>query len=221
VNISIAVRTTIIGLLYFSPYLCNILHLQRRQAKVVSDVLLILLCSSLKNESLRSFRKKICGASTLKPLRSWLASSGRVYPPWTLRLLHGPLPISQNLDPPLVIVIMYFQMKVRKKFIGDILHIVIIDFSADILTLSVKLWCPGLVQEKLWSACTILVFSVKLSTYLYSGYTRLGVGKARNGVKVMNHDKHVHFIWLKLYGVHFCLLWFVLNFSLNSLYKCN
>jgi len=43
-------------------------------------------------------------------------------------------------------VIMYFQIKVRKRFMGDILHIVILDFSADILTLSVKVWSPGLVQ---------------------------------------------------------------------------
>jgi len=51
-----------------------------------------------------------------------------------------------------MIVIMYFQIKVRKRFVGDILYIVILDFSADRLTLSVKIWCPGLVHEKLWSA---------------------------------------------------------------------
>jgi len=50
-------------------------------------------------------------------------------------------------DPPLVIVIMYFRIKVRKRFIGDILHIVILDFSDNILTLSVKIWCPGLVKR--------------------------------------------------------------------------
>jgi len=50
-------------------------------------------------------------------------------------------------DPPLVIVIMYFQIKVRKRFIGDILHIVILDFGDNILTLSVKIWCPGLVKR--------------------------------------------------------------------------
>jgi len=33
------------------------------------------------------------------------------------------------------------------------MHTVILDFSADILTLSVQIWCPGLVREKLWSAC--------------------------------------------------------------------
>jgi len=49
--------------------------------------------------------------------------------------------------PPLVIVIMYFQIKVRKRFIGDILHIVILNFSDNILTLSVKIWCPGLVKR--------------------------------------------------------------------------
>jgi len=41
----------------------------------------------------------------------------------------------------MVIVIMYFQIKVQKRFIGNILQIVILDFSADILTLSVKIWC--------------------------------------------------------------------------------
>jgi len=35
----------------------------------------------------------------------------------------------------------------RKRFIGDILHIVILVFSADILTLNVKIWCPGLVKR--------------------------------------------------------------------------
>jgi len=44
-------------------------------------------------------------------------------------------------------VIMYFQIKVRKRFIGDILHIAILDFSDNILTLSVKIWCPGLVKR--------------------------------------------------------------------------
>jgi len=33
-----------------------------------------------------------------------------------------------------VIVIMHFQIKVRKRFIGDILHIVILDFSADLVS---------------------------------------------------------------------------------------
>jgi len=42
---------------------------------------------------------------------------------------------------------MYFQIKVRKTFIGDILHIVILDFSDNILTSSVKIWCPGLVKR--------------------------------------------------------------------------
>jgi len=75
-----------------------------------------------------------------------LVPSGRVYP------AYGPLPVSQNLDPPLVIVIMYFRIKVLKRFIGDILPVVILDFSTDILTLSVQIWWPGLVQKKLWSA---------------------------------------------------------------------
>jgi len=39
----------------FSPYSCNKLHMQRQQAKVVFNVLLILLCCSHKIESLRSF----------------------------------------------------------------------------------------------------------------------------------------------------------------------
>jgi len=39
-------------------------------------------------------------------------------------------------------------------FIGDILHIVILDFSADKSTLSVNIWCHGLLQDKLWSAWT-------------------------------------------------------------------
>jgi len=50
-------------------------------------------------------------------------------------------------DPPLVIVIMYFRIKVQKKLIGDILHFVILDFSDTILTLSVNIWCPGLVKR--------------------------------------------------------------------------
>jgi len=50
-------------------------------------------------------------------------------------------------DPPLVIMIMYFQIKVRKKFIGEILRNVILDFSDNILTLSVKIWYLGLVQR--------------------------------------------------------------------------
>jgi len=37
----VAVSTTIIGLLYFSLYSCNILHLQRLQTKVVSNFWLI------------------------------------------------------------------------------------------------------------------------------------------------------------------------------------
>jgi len=53
--ISIAVRTTI-SLLYFSPYLCNKLHLQ---AKVVSNDLLILLCCSLKIYSAHFYAKNI------------------------------------------------------------------------------------------------------------------------------------------------------------------
>jgi hypothetical protein len=32
------------------------------------------------------------------------------------------------------------------------LHNVFLDFGADVLTLSVENWCPGLIQEKLWSA---------------------------------------------------------------------
>jgi len=39
-----------------------------------------------------------------------------------------------------------------KMFISDILHVAIQDFIADVFTLSVKIWCPGLFQEKLWSA---------------------------------------------------------------------
>jgi len=42
--------------------------LQRQQAKVVSNVLLILLCCSLRIESLRSFRKKCVGLSLPNPL---------------------------------------------------------------------------------------------------------------------------------------------------------
>jgi len=56
-----------------------------------------------------------------------------------------PLRITEDLQ--LVIAIKYFQIKVRKRFIGDILHIVILDFSDDILTLSVKIWCPDLVKR--------------------------------------------------------------------------
>jgi len=84
----------------------------------------------------------------IPPQTPSLTPSGRVYPP------HGPLPVLQSLDRPLwiVIVIMHFQIKVRKRFIGDILHIVILDFSANMLTLSIKIWCPGLIQDKLWSA---------------------------------------------------------------------
>jgi len=44
-------------------------------------------------------------------------------------------------------VIMLYEIKVRKRFIGDILHIVILDLSENILTLSVKIWCPGLVMR--------------------------------------------------------------------------
>jgi len=141
--ISIAVSTTIIGLLYFSPYLSNILHLQRQQAKVVPNVVFIMVYCSLKIESLRSFRKQKCVG--LPPPKPFADAFGKGVP--SLNHPHGPLPVSQSVDLPLVIVIMYFQIKGWKRFIGDILHIVILDFSADILTLSVKIWCPGLVQE--------------------------------------------------------------------------
>jgi len=36
---------------------------------------------------------------------------------------------------------------ISKKMIGDILHIVVLVFSADILTLNVKIWWPGLVKR--------------------------------------------------------------------------
>jgi len=66
----------------------------------------------------------MCGAPTPKPLRSRLREGVL-----SLNPSHGPLPVSQSLDPPLVIVIMYFQIQVRKMFIGDILHMVILDFN--------------------------------------------------------------------------------------------
>jgi len=68
---SIAVRTTIIGLLYFSPYFspysCN-LHLQRQKEKVVCNVLLILLCCSLKIE-FRQFSQQMLPQTSRSRLR--------------------------------------------------------------------------------------------------------------------------------------------------------
>jgi len=70
----------------------------------------------------------------LPPVMFWMLQDKRAFGEGVPSLIppHGTLPLSQNLDLPLVIVIMYFQIKVRKRFIGDILHIVILDFSADI-----------------------------------------------------------------------------------------
>jgi len=115
--------------------------------QVVSNVVLIFLRCSLKIESLRSFSKQCVGLPLQNPFAHVFGEGvpSQNHP-------HGPFPYHElSLDPQLVIVIMYFQIKVRKRFIGDILQIVMLDFSADILT-ECKIWCPGLVQEKLWSA---------------------------------------------------------------------
>jgi len=134
------------------------LHLQRQQAKVVSNVLLILLCCSLRIESLRSFRKKCVGLSPPNPFAR-KSSLPRI-----------------TEDPPLVIVIMYFRIKVRKRFIGDILHIVILDFSDNILTLSVKIWCPGLVKRNYGQlAFAILCNMFRVKHSMDSGYIILTV----------------------------------------------
>jgi len=80
-------------------------------------------------------------------------------------------------DPPLVIVIMYFRIKVRKKLIGDILHIVILDFSDNMLTLSVKIWCPGLVKSQ-WSAWLCMAIVTELG-----GIVRCSESDCRGGCK--------------------------------------
>jgi len=133
-NISIAVRTSIIGLLNISPHSCSILqlHLQRWQAKVVSNVLLILLCCSLKIESTQ-FSQKMCGAPTPKPLQGRCTLSE----PFCMDHPRITEPGSATDDCDHV-----FSNKSSKRFIGDILHIVILQFRTDILTLSVKICVP-------------------------------------------------------------------------------
>jgi len=106
--ILVAVRTTIIALFYFSP-IFNILHLNRQQTKVVSFSLSILLHCSLKIESLSNFRKQMCGVPATKALCAFKEGVSSRTP------FHGPLPVSRNLDPPLVFVIMHFQIKSLKK----------------------------------------------------------------------------------------------------------
>jgi len=58
--------------------------------------------------------------------------------------------------------------KVRKRFIGDILHIVILYLTPIYRLLSVKIWCPGLVQEKLWSACIYLTIYESISCHCWA-----------------------------------------------------
>jgi len=139
--ILVAARTTIIGVLYFSPYSCNILHLQWQQTNVVTNVWLMFLRYSLKIESTQ-FSQKCVG----RPQSPSCAPSRRMYPP-------EPFSLDPSYHRTWIghwwLWSCIIKWRVWKRFIGDILHIVILDFSSDILTLSVKIWCPGLVQEKL------------------------------------------------------------------------
>jgi len=152
VNISIAVRTTIIGLRFFTA---DVQHNAFAAATGKSCLQCFVDFAVLFTQNWVSTQisQKLCGALTPKPL--WVAPSGRVYPPWTPP--HGPLPVSQKIRH--WWLKMYFQIKVRKRFIGDILHIAILDFSDNILT-----ECKNLVsrfgQEKLWSACTGMHHSI-------------------------------------------------------------
>jgi len=71
--ILVAVRTKIIGLLYLSPYSCNILHLQRQQASLFTQ-----------NWVSAQFLQQLGGAPAPKALRSRLRE-GCIFPnptPW-------------------------------------------------------------------------------------------------------------------------------------------
>jgi len=127
IDISLAVRTTIIGLLYS----CNILHLKQQQAKDVSNAVLILLCCSLKIESLRSFRKKMCGAPTLKP------SGKRTLPEpssWLPPRITEPGSATGDCDP-------VFQIKVRKGLL--------VKFCTLSFYISAPIYCPREIMVSL------------------------------------------------------------------------
>jgi len=107
-------------------------------AKVVSNVLLIVLCCSLKNAFTQFSQKNVWPPTNSFAHESRLREL--VPSPMAPSPYHRTRSATGDCDH-------VFSDKSLKRFVGDNLYIVILDFSADILTLSVKIWCPSLVQE--------------------------------------------------------------------------
>jgi len=124
------VRTTIIGLLYFFTIFVQHIALAAATGKRCQQCFVNFAVLFTQNwVSTQLSQKYVWGSHPQTP--SLVSHAFRESVP-SLNPPYRPLLVSQNLDPRLVIVLIRFQIKVREMFIGDILHIVILDFSADI-----------------------------------------------------------------------------------------
>jgi len=84
----------------------------------------------------------MCGALTPKPLRSWVAPSGR-YPPWT----HPwPLSVSQKITATGDCDHVFTNKSSKKVYWWHFAHCHS-RFQRQYIDLSVKIWCPGLVKR--------------------------------------------------------------------------
>jgi len=99
------------------PTLFFTIFVQHRTAAAAGKICLQIIVNFAllftKNRvSLHNYRKEMCGAPAPKALHLGLQGRCTLLNPSPLKC---PLPVSRNLDPPLVIVIMHFQMKSSKK----------------------------------------------------------------------------------------------------------